>query len=311
MEDQKNNSKLNRIAECLKNKDYSNPELAGAKILSLLLICIVLLALLIFIVRIESIEIKGNVSVFNESEIVEASGVDVGSCMYFKPAFLIKRSIKKNIPMAENVKVRKNIFTNKITIEIEIAEYEFFVEHNGKYYGVDDELRVTDIRSSKLEFMSLGARVLKVPDIEAPVLGENLIFSETVDIKDESGKVIEEGKDEARFSYVTDMLGFLKDANYLNRVNAVLLDEKFNIRVVLDGKYFIYVGKCEGIATKFEVVEAIIKEGSTDLGKYVVINVQNPALASARVDNELDLSEYIIEEDREFGAQEGSSEVET
>ena len=288
-------AKLNRISECLKNKDYSNPELIGAKIISLCIIALLLVGVLVLVTRIDSIEIEGDVSLFNESEIVEASELSVGGALYSKPFFVIKNSIRKNLPMAEKVSVRKNIFTRKVTIRVEFTDYEFVVQSGDKFYAVDSNLTVVDIRDSRLEFVSLGARVLTLPEIETPVLGEGLVFSSTVDILDENGRLVKKGDDISKYSYVTELLGFLKSSGYLDRTDAVFLDEKFNLRIVMDGRCLVYIGRCEGLETKFEVIDAIINEGSTAYGKGVVINVQNPALASARVDNNLDFSEYTFE----------------
>ncbi len=289
------NSKLNRISECLKNKDYSNPELIGVKIFSLCILSVLLLGLLVLVTRIDSIEIKGDVSLFNESEIVEASEISVGGALYSKPFFVIKNSIRKNLPMAEKIRVYKNIFTRKVTIKVEFADYEFIVQSGDKFYAVDSNLTVTDIRDSKLEFVALGARVLTLPEIETPVLGESLVFSTTVDIRDENGRLIQKGDDISKYGYVTELLSFLNKSGYIDRTDAVFLDEKFNIRLIMDGRCLVYVGRCEGLETKFEVIDAIIDEGSTSYGKCVVINVQNPALASAKVENDLDFSEYVIE----------------
>ena len=288
-------AKLNRISECLKNKDYSNPELMGAKIISLCIIALLLVGVLVLVTRIDSIEIEGDVSLFNESEIAEASELSVGGALYSKPFFVIKNSIRKNLPMAEKVSVRKNIFTRKVTIRVEFTDYEFVVQSGDKFYAVDSNLTVVDIRDSRLEFVSLGARVLTLPEIETPVLGESLVFSSTVDILDENGRLVKKGDDISKYSYVTELLGFLKSSGYLDRTDAVFLDEKFNLRIVMDGRCLVYIGRCESLETKFEVIDAIIKEGTTSYGKGVVINVQNPALASARVDNNLDFSEYVFE----------------
>lgn len=288
-------AKLNRISECLKNKDYTNPELTGVKIISLCIISVLLVGFLVLVIRIDSIEITGDVSLFNESEIVEASELSVGGALYSKPFFVIKNSIRKNLPMAEKVSVRKNIFTRKVTIKVEFSKYEFVVQRGDKFYAVDSNLTVMDIRDSKLEFIALGARVLTLPEIETPVLGESLIFTSTVDIRDENGRLMQKGDDISKYRYVTELLGFLSRSGYLGRTDAVFLDEKFNIRIIMDGRCLVYIGRCESLETKFEVIDAIIKEGTTSYGKGVVINVQNPALASARVDNEFDFSKYVVE----------------
>ncbi len=295
----KSKSKLLRISECLKNRDYSNPELVSAKIISLCIIILLLFVLFLSVCRIDSIEVEGDVSIFNESDVVEASGLKVGGCLYTKPFFMIKKSVKANLPMAEKVSVSKNFFTQRVKIKVKFSDFEYFAERDGVYYGLDKDLRVTDVRASKLEFLSLGAVMITLPEFEQPVLGDKLVFTKTVDILDEDGNVVVKGVDKSKFHYAENFLNFIADKGYEDRVDAVFLDEKFNIRTVVDGKYLVYVGRCEGLETKFEVMDEIIKEGSTDIGKYAVIYVEDPAVASARVDNTLDFSQFVLPEDYE------------
>lgn len=308
--EEQSKGRLERISELLREKDYSNPELAGAKIFALCVLLVIALALFIFAVRIDSIEVSGDVSVFNESEVVEASGLSVGGCMYLKPSFAIKRSIRKNLPMAGKIHIFKNYLTRKVTVKVEFSGYEYFTEYGGKFYGLNKDLVVTDVRESRLEFISLGARYLSLPDIEEPRVGESVVFSATLDVKDEDGYIIEKGKDADKFDYASEFLSFLYENGYTERVNAVFLSEKYNIRLIIDGKYYVYVGKCDGLKTKFEVMDAIITEGSVNYGTYAVIDVQNPALASARVDNTLDIGDYVIESESENSGEEESQSEE-
>lgn len=299
-------TKLNRIMQCLKRGDYKSPKLSGVKIISLCILCVLALCLFVFCVRIDSIEVEGDVHIFNESRIVDASELKVGGCMYSKPFFIIKGSIRKNLPMAERISVHKNFLTGKVKLKVEFSDYEYFTEYGGKYYGLDRELRVTDIKESRLEFLSMGAAALELPSIEQPAIGQTVVFSQTLDITDSEGNVIEEGKDVSRFDYASELLCYLEEHGYADRVNAVFLEEKYNIRMIFDGKYLIYIGKCEALGTKLEVIDAIISDGTVlraetgsgetvEIAKYAVIDVRDPALASARADNTLDFSDYVID----------------
>ena len=163
------------------------------------------------------------------------------------------------------------------------------------FYGVDSNLVVTDKRDSKLEFISLGARTLTLPKIEEPMLGEKIVFSETLDILDENYKVIEKGADVEKFSYVCEFLSFIESWEGYESVNAVFLDKKFDICFILDSRYLVKIGKCDSLQTKFQVLEAIINDGSTDYGQYVSVDLRVPAKASARVDDQLDFSQYVVD----------------
>lgn len=294
--DEGKNSKFRRISRCMKNRDCSSPGFRAAKIILLVLAIILALVAFILCMRIDSIEVQGDVSVFNESRVVEASGLKVGGCLYTKPFFSIKNSIRENLPMAQKVSIFKNPFTRKVTVKVAFSDFEYFVSYGDKLYGVDKNLRVTDVRSSRLEYLSLGARALTLPEFEEPIIGEKLVFTKTLDVLDEKGRVEVKGVDESKFDYITSFTEFLSESGYIDRVNAFFADEKFKLRAIVDGKYLVYFGRCENLDTKFEVMDAIIDEGSAGIGKYAVINVENPALASARVDNTLDFSDYVLPE---------------
>ena len=69
--------------------------IAGAAILSL----IILLVIGFFLIRINEFEIKGDVSAFNESEIVEAAEIDIGDGLFWKSSYRIKKNLEKNLPV--------------------------------------------------------------------------------------------------------------------------------------------------------------------------------------------------------------------
>lgn len=302
--------RMSYIGECLKARDFKNPALRPAKIFLLSLLVLIVLIVLLLIIRVRHIEVTGDLSVFSEAQVVEAAELDFGDGMY--TSLGIRRAIKDKLPLVDSVSVRRNPFTGRLTINIRLKRYEYFVSYGGRFYAVDDELRVLDIRDSRLELISLGARPLTLPKIEEPVLGECLIFTATVDILNDKGKVEVEGVSEERFDYARRMLSFVSDGEYFERVNAVLLDEKFNVKLILDGKYLVRIGKCDSLETKLEVVDAIIAEGSVTRGLAAEIDVQDPALASARVDNTLDLDTLVKEreEKADSGKKKGSSESE-
>lgn len=284
--------KMSYVGECLKNRDFKNPALLPAKVILVSFLCIIVAVILLLLVRVRSIQITGDLSVFSEQEIAEAAGVDFGDGMY--TSWGIKRSIRDKLPMVDRIRVSRNPFTGKLSISITLREYEYFIAAEGRFFAVDKHLKVTDVRDSYLSFSALGAVPMTLPEVESPALGQALIFSGTVDVLDENGEVVSEGEPEKKYEYIRQMLEHLSETEYIERTNAVLLDEKFNIRLVIDEKYLVTIGKCESLSTKLEVMDAIIKEGSVSYGTAAHIDVNDPALASARVDNTLDISEYIL-----------------
>ena len=85
------------------------------------LIVVAVLTVAFFLIKIDTIEIAGDVTVFNETEVINAADIGIGDRMFSVSSAKIKRNIKANMPIAENIKVRKSIF-GKVTIHIEIPK---------------------------------------------------------------------------------------------------------------------------------------------------------------------------------------------
>ena len=258
-------------------------------------VCILLAALVIvlFSVKVKSIEISGDLSVYNESEIIEASGIGPGDSIFKKTSFGIERAIRRNLPITSEVNVSKKIFDGRITIEIEFTEYEFFIEYGGKFYGVDGELNVLDTRESKSEYFALGGRFLVIDSVQQPNIGQRLIFTKTVEETDTEGVTVHEIEKPDYYDYVTVFLEYLKNSNYYDLTDAVILDSKFNITVIYDSKYKIVFGGYGDLDIKFRVLDEIFYEGTLSRIEKGVIDLTDPSAAVARFDETLDFSEYL------------------
>ena len=80
-----------------------------------------------FLIKIDSIEITGDVTVFNETEVINAADIGIGDRMFSVSAAKIKRNIKANMPIADNIKVRKSLF-GKLTINVEMMAVDYYTK---------------------------------------------------------------------------------------------------------------------------------------------------------------------------------------
>ena len=140
----------------------------------LLTIAFVALVALLLLLPVKQIEVAGEVTMFNESEIISAASIEEGDSLFLKSSASIKRSVKKNLPLAERVKVRKSIF-GKLRIEVEFADVEFYCKVNDLYYAIDENLRVLDSDESRSKYSAYGAVFVCLPDVREPILGEKLV----------------------------------------------------------------------------------------------------------------------------------------
>lgn len=257
------------------------------------LIASILLIVAILLIPVNSIEISGDTQMFNEGDIVEASGVGEGDRLFLHPFFMISGSIKRSLPLVDRVIVIKNPFSGKIYIDVKVRQVEFYTKIGDDYCAIDENLRVLDISSKRSKYSAFGAAFVKLPELREPVLGESLIFYDTVEETDTEGETLYEVKEEKYYSYITDFLSALKDSYFLSQTDGIMLEEKFDIRIVCDLKYQVRFGNSASLGAKLGALFEVFEEGSAvEFKDNVIIDVSQPSRPTARVDTTLDFSEF-------------------
>ena len=253
---------------------------------------VVLLAVLFFLLPIRRIEVVGEVTMFNEGEIIGAAEIEEGDSLFLKSAGRIKRTIRKNLPLTESVRVTKSLF-GKVKIEIEFADVDYYCKIGDRYYAIDEELRLLDSDESKTKYSAYGAVLVKLPETREPVIGERIIFYDTVEETDTEGETLYEVREERFYDFASEVLTALKDSGFLPDSDAVLLEERFNVTLIYAEKFQITFGNTSDLDVKFRVLFGILDEGSMQYADKVSVDLTTPSKATARADNSLDFSQYV------------------
>ena len=246
----------------------------------------------ILLIKVRTIEIKGDVTMFNESEIAEAAGINVGDRLFSKSAGRIKRNIQENIPLAQKVKVRKSLF-GKVTITVAVESVDYYIKDGDLYYALDCELKVLDKSNTASKYSEYGAVLVKLPKIRTPKVGEKIVFYDTVEETDSNGEPLYKVREEAFYDYVKKFLTHLRLGSYHAKANGVILEEKFDVTLIYDEKYKVVFGNASNLEMKFSILGEIISEGSMDYAEKVSIDLSEPSRATARADLTLDFSEFV------------------
>lgn len=254
-----------------------------------LLLLIIAAALLL---RIDSIEVTGDVDMFNESEVIRAAEIDVGDRLFAKTSRTIKKNIQRNMPLAEKVRVYKSPF-GKVTIKIELSGVDYYTGIGEKYYALDENLTVLDSNISGSKYSAYGAVLIKLPETREPMLGERLVFFDTVEETDTEGETLYEIREDAFYAYVTKFLSALKESGYHTDANGVILTEKFDVTLIYAEKFKVRFGNVNDLDVKFRVLYEILAEGSMQYSDRATIDLSDPTRPTARTDLTLDFSEYI------------------
>lgn len=256
-------------------------------------IAAILLLAAILLIPVRSVEISGDVEMFNEGDIVEASGVGEGDRMFLRPFFVTSSSIKKRLPLVDSVTVIKNPFTGNVRIDVKVRKVDFYISIGEKYYAIDENLRVLDISTKRSKYSAYGAAYVKLPEVREPKLGEYIVFYDTVEETDTEGETLYEVKEEKYYDFATNFLSSLKESGFLKQTDGVVLEEKFDIRIIYDMKYQINFGSSANLEAKLGALFGIMREGTVvDYKETVSIDVSNPSRPTARADLTLDFSEF-------------------
>lgn len=242
--------------------------------------------------RIKIIDVTGDVTMFNEGDIIRAASISEGDLLYFKSSGKIERNIKKNMPLCKRVDVKKSI-SGKISIDISFDEVYFYSKIGDRYYALDENLRVLDSDESRAKYTSNGAVSIRLPEVREPVLGQKLVFFDTVEETDTEGETLYEVKKESFYDFTVEFLSILKDSGYLSESDAVILNEKFDLELIYADKFLVKFGDSRDLEEKFRLLFEILSEGSINYASRGVIDLTNPAKAFARADESLDFSKYI------------------
>ena len=260
-------------------------------LIALAVTTILVLAAVLFI-KVDSIEVTGDVTMFNESEVIAASGIDIGDGLFSLPTWEISKNIKKNMPLAESVTVTKTPF-GKVTIDIKLRKLDYFTKIGDKYYAIDESLTVLDSNASGSKYSAYGAVLVKLPAVREPILGQPLVFYDTVEEENEEGETLYELRDESFYRYVSKFLTALSESKYHAAANGVILTEKFDVTLIYDGKYQIRFGSVSDLDVKLRILDEILEGGSLEHYDLVSVDISDTARPTARPDLTLDFSEYI------------------
>ncbi len=252
---------------------------------------IVLFVAVFFLVRIGTIEVTGDVTMFNEGEVIAAAQISEGDGLFWRTSFGIRRSIEKNMPIAHNVKVYKSPF-GKVTIYLELKPVDYYFEYGGSFYAMDKDLRVLDKSDSYRKYSSYGAVKVLLPEIRQPVIGERIVFYYTVEETDTEGETLYEIEQEKSYYYIKDFLNALCDSGYRYDADGVILTERFDVTLIYTGKFKIRFGEADDLDIKFRMLYEVFREGSLQYADKVYIDVSDPSATIARPDQTLDLSEF-------------------
>ncbi len=225
----------------------------------ILLICIIacmgllcLLTLFIYIcsfLPVTRFELSG-VTQYDRSQIIGESGIKMKDKLYDIDLDEVETRLLERCPYLEEVEVERK-FPNKIIFRVVEKVPQWYIEVSGDYYSLDSNFLVMEETVSNEKFIALGIPQLVLPNLKS------LVF----------GQLPEFGEDETEIRKALELVDAVRRTNFKSRLTLVDMESRFDVNIVVDGKYNVYMGDISHIEEKLLAVEKILK--SDALKDYV------------------------------------------
>lgn len=189
--------------------------------------------------KVKTFEIVG-MSRYEKEDIVSASGVKTGSYLYSLDKHAIEEKILLNCPYLETVSVQAK-FPNRLRIAVEGKDPQWYLAIAGSCYALDSNLVVIAETAN-----TDGITKLILPHVQRAVYGEVPLFADT---ETERKKTLE-------------VISAIRNMAFKERLTEVNLESRWDIRLVVDGKYDVLMGDMNDFDAKLKSVEAFLKQNS-------------------------------------------------
>lgn len=186
--------------------------------------------------KVETIEVNGYNSKYDNKSIISASGFKNGENLLLCNSKRCVQNILTTMPYIGKVKVYKQI-PNKITLKVEEAIPTTIIRSNDVYFVLDKDNKILEIRDNPID------NVLIVDGISPIDPQEGYIF-----IQDDDNK-----------SYILcSMLKSIRD-NDLPMTNEINIEDTISIYFIYDYRIKVLIGNYNNIDYKIRSAEKILK----------------------------------------------------
>lgn len=232
-------------------------------LLVVLLLTFIIGAVAIFF-RVSSITVEGN-NVYNDGDIIDASGIEKGMNIYLINDNSVATGILSAFPYVKTVNLERNV-PGSVVLDLKCDEPNYYMEIAGEYFVLSRELRVMDRFTDKDELKAALPNVKKLTggDVKTAIVGTELEF-----VSSSYSKTAKE------------ILSILEGTEVFEGVSSVNFSDRFNMYVVYKSRLKANIGNSDEALLKLRFMNEIVKDlgearGTIDIkdveAAYVLLN---------------------------------------
>ncbi|MBQ9113268.1 MAG: FtsQ-type POTRA domain-containing protein [Clostridia bacterium] len=182
------------------------------------------------------------VTQYDRSEIVGQSGIKSGDKLYSLDLDGAEQSILEGCPYISEVTFERR-FPNTLIIRVTEKTAVWYLEVSGDYYSLDENFRVIEETSSNQKFINAGVSKLILPNLRSLVVGELPDF----------------GADDTEIRKALELVTSVQRTAFKSKITLVDMESRFDVNIVVDGRYEVYMGDISNTEEKLMAVEEILK----------------------------------------------------
>lgn len=190
--------------------------------------------------RVSRFEVSGD-SPYEKSELIVASGINVGDKLYGADYKDIEKKMMSECPYLEKINVT-GCFPNKVKFSVESVIPAWYIEISGDYYALDSSLKVLEETKNGDKFVNGGICRLTLPNVKSAMLGQTLVY----------------GSSEEEIAATKDIMYTLKSTGLRSRITYADIDNRFDIHLEIDGAYSVSIGTYSSLEVKLKSLENVL-----------------------------------------------------
>ena len=208
--------------------------------------------------NIKSIEVTNNTHVSTQ-EITSASQIQINENIFKYSNKEIRQNILTN-PYIESVKIKRNIFTKKIRLEVKERVATLMLEYGNSYVYIDNQGNILEISQAKINSPILKGYVTPLDELKP---GKRLC-----------------NDDLERLEVVLNIIKNANDKGIANLITVIDIKDKKDYVMYLESEdKTVYLGKCSDLSTQMLYVKEMLDREKNIEGEFYVnmdLNNSNP-----------------------------------
>ena len=242
----------------LRVKDKKKILLVGVTVLMVLLCFTSTFFVIRSFLKVKTFELSG-ITQYDKSTLAGASGINIGDRIYAADLDAAEQRILEQFPYIQNIKIERTL-TGKIIFRVEERTASWYMQVSGDYYALDATLKVIEETPKNDKFVQGGVTYLVLPNLKMLMCGS----------------VPEFGNDDVEVIKTLELISAIQSDPLKTRITSLDIESRFNVYLVIDGIYNVYIGDMSNVSEKLLVIGELLNSGDLLEFAGADIDVSNP-----------------------------------